>query len=406
VFPSDSPEHATGPGAVVWSVAPGCPGGEGARVSRIGVGEAPDAPTIPRTASGQRISMSGPLALAGAPHGQVMIAGASPANANDPLLIEGSADGPFAALASVGDSGAPLALATAYLGDVALASPPARGRRGCGVCVRVQRHYSRGFGAARSAGGSPRALALALDYRSDALVAWAQGEAIYAHALPASGTTHPIERLARAGTEVRIAALLSDDNRGMVAWSEQDDGQTSVYLDRSRTGVRFGSPELLERFSDPDGLSSPAASPALVRLSSESVMIAWAGSADGRWVLRTAAVDARGVGPVATIAARGGDALLSDLATGPDGDAVVLWTEPQLTAAGRPDLRSQAIFAARGIDAYPDRTIFRAPEQVAPPGPNEDATVAVDPDSDRAVAVWLGANARIEYSIRSTVAGP
>ncbi|HYB24043.1 MAG TPA: hypothetical protein VED41_09620, partial [Solirubrobacteraceae bacterium] len=30
VFPSDSPSHGTGPGAIVWSAAAGCPGGAGA----------------------------------------------------------------------------------------------------------------------------------------------------------------------------------------------------------------------------------------------------------------------------------------------------------------------------------------------------------------------------------------
>ena len=141
-------------------------------------------------------------------------------------------------------------------------------------------------------------------------------------------------------------------------------------------------------------------------MSSESVMLAWAGSAAGHWVVRTAPVDLNGVGAVSTIAASGGDALLAALAPGPDDDALVLWTEPLPTAAGPPDMQRQAIFAARGSDAYPGQTVFGEPEELAPPAPVIDATVALDPDSDRAVAVWQGEAATIEYSIRSGAPGP
>jgi hypothetical protein len=169
--------------------------------------------------------------------------------------------------------------------------------------------------------------------------------------------------------------------------------------------VRFGVPRLLERFHDPDGLPFPAASPSLVRLSSESVMLAWAGSAAGHWVVRTAPVDLNGVGAVGTIAAPGGDALLAGLAAGPADDALVLWTEPLPTAAGPPDMARQALFAAHGFDAYPPRTIFGEPEQVAP-APVADATVALDPASDRAVAVWQGEAGAIDYAIRSSGKSP
>jgi hypothetical protein len=403
VFPSEGPSQATGPGAILWSAAGDCPGGEGARVARIGAGGVPSAATIPRTTSGRLLAPPGPLAIAGGPHGQVVIAGASPAGPAGDLLVEGTAAGPFSALTDSGSPSGPPVLASAYLGDVALAAPVVAGHGAERLRVRVQRHYSRGFGPAitfgAGAGGPVRALTLALDYRSDALAVWAQQGAIYARELPASGVGHPIERLAPAGADVRIAALLSDDNRAIVAWSEQREGQTSVYLDRSSAGVRFGAPRLLERFGDPDGLPSPDGSPTLVRLSSESVMMAWAGSAGGHWVVRTAAVDDHGLRLVDTIATPGADALLEDLAPGPDGDALVAWTEPQQAKGGRPDLADRAIFAARGIEAYPGRTIFGEPEQVAPPGPNGGVSVALDPDSDRAVAAWLGAGATIEYAI-------
>ncbi len=404
IFPSNSPRHATGHGAVVWSAAAGCPGGTGARVSRIGRGELLGASAIPRTAAGRPIALGAPLVAAGGPHGQIVIGGSAPGTPAEGLLIQGAAGGPFSTLAPSQGSALPMALTTAYLGDVALASPPPGTAGSTGVRVHVERFFSHRFvrdASASSGAGSPRALTLAMDYRSDALAVWAHGGAIYAREEPASGTHHPIQRLARAVTSTHLTALLSDDSRAIVAWTEQRGSETSVYIDRSATGVRFGSPQLLERFHNPDGLPSPAASPTLVRLSSESVMLAWAGAANGHWVVRTAPVDLKGVRATSTIAPAGADALLSGLASGPDGEALVLWTEPLLTAAGPPDTRRQAIFAARGIDTLPGRAVFGEPEQVAPPGPVRNATVALDPASGDALAVWQGEHASIEYAIRS-----
>ena len=99
------------------------------------------------------------------------------------------------------------------------------------------------------------------------------------------------------------------------------------------------------------------------------------------------------------------DALLSDLEPGPDGEALALWSEAQPTAGGRLDARRQALFAARGIDAFPGQTIFGQPEQLAPPGPNEDATVAFDPASDRALALWRGEGGAVDYAIRASSRG-
>jgi hypothetical protein len=413
VFPSDSPSHATGAGAIVWSAAPGCPGGEGARVAAIGASDQPGAPAVPRTAAHKPIAPRGPLLAGGAPHGQIVIAGTAPGVGAPGLLIQGAAAGPFAALAPAGGSAAPTALTTAYLGDVALASAPARFGAGAPpeLDLHVERFFSHDFThnvtERVAAGAGPvQALTLAMDYRSEALAAWVQGGAIYARLEPERGAAGPLQRLAPAGAHPHIAALLSDDRRAIVAWSEQQGTQTSVYIDRSATGVRFRAPQLLERFANPDGLPAPAASPSLVRLSSESVMLAWAGSAAEHWVVRTAPVYLNGLGAVGTIAAPGTDAMLADLTAGPAADALVLWTEPSPSALGPPDMDSQAIFAARGFDAGQERTVFDPPEQVAAPAAVRSLSAAFDPDSDRAVAVWQGEADAIEYSVRTGGAGP
>lgn len=420
VFPSDSPTHATGPGAIVWDATSECPGGEGARVAALTGGDVPGPPAVPHTADGRALSLRGPLAANGGPYGRIMLAGSAPASPSQPSgtapsqgeLTEGSALGPFSAPTASQGPSAPVALATAYLGDVALASTSSA-RAGERVRLRVQRHHAQSFARSIAVGGSSTGRvavpAVALDYRSDALAVWRQGKSIYARDLPASGRTRAsVQRLSTStstgtgtGTPSRIAALLSDDNRGIVAWATQSGGETSVYLDLSATGVRFGTPRLLERFADPGGLSSPEdSSPRLVRLSSESVMLAWTGSNGSVWSVRTAAIDLNGLGAITTISLPGRDAVLAALAPGPDGEALALWTEPQRAANGRPEPKRQAIFAARGIDAYPARTIFGEPEQVAAPGPNSGVTVALDPDGGRAVAAWRGEGGEIDYSIR------
>jgi hypothetical protein len=417
VFPSDSPSDATGAGAVVWRAAAGCAGGEGARVAGVGAGDVPGASAVVRNAVGRALAAHGPLLASGAPHGQIVIAGSATGGGTAGPLIQGVAGGPFTALEPEGTSAAPLALARAYLGDVALASAPTHARPGGGrvsasggFAVHVERFYAHRFGrevSVPSAGSAPvRELTLAMDYRSEVLAVWVQGGAIYARLLPNEGAARPLQRLARVGESAHVAALLSDDGRAIVAWSERHGEQTSVYIDRSGAGVRFRAAQLLESFSDPDGLDAPAASPSLVRLSSESVMLAWAGAEASHWVVRTAPVYMGGVGVVGTIAAPGADVLLDCLAAGPAADALLLWTQPAPSAGAPPDLERQSIFAATGFDAGDQRTVFGAPQLVAAPAAVDDLSGAFDPASDRPVAVWQGQDGRIEYSVRGQAGTP
>jgi len=403
VFPSDGPDHATGAGAIVWSTGRRCPGGERVLVAAVGPADRPAPGARPRTAGGRRIGLQGPLAVAGGPYGRIVIAAFAPTGPAHGLFTQGAAGGPFTPAAPTTSPASPTALASAYLGDVALASASVGARGRTGIRLRIERHHGRGFAprgpVSAPAAGRVRSLRVALDYRSDALAVWWQRGAIYARVLPAAWRAHATARLAAAGPDVRIAAVVSDDDRAIVAWAAQRGSRTSVYLDMSAPGVRFHRPRLLERFTDPGGLRSPSGSPSLIRLSSESVMLAWAGVEGGRWVVRTAPVDLHGVRTVSTIPTPGADALLAALAPGPDGEALALWSEPQPTPRGGADLARQAIFAARGIDAHPGVSIFGRPEQVATPGPNSDATVAFDPDSDRALAVWRGAGGTIEYAL-------
>lgn len=402
VFPSDGPADATGPGAVVWSASSECAGGEGVRVAEIGAGE------VPAVGGAQRgPDLRGAALAARAPHGKILIAGVAPAGAGaGEQLAEGTAAGPFASLGGSGGPPRSIALTSGYLGDVALLAPaPAPGGAGgLPLRLRVQRYYAAGFGPWVEVGGGGAgalgSVTSAMDYRSDVLAVWWQGGAIDAREMPATGVPQAPQRLAGAATEPQITALLSDDDHGIVAWSERRLDQTSVYLDISGAGVRFGTPQLLERFADPAG-GPPASSVRLVRLSSESVLLAWAGAEAGRWVLRAATIELGGPGPISTLAApAGGDALLAGLATGPDNEALALWSEPQAPALpAAPTPADGALFAASVTYAYPAGPIFGAAEELAPPGGYTDATAAIDPHSARALAVWRAQPGSLEFSI-------
>jgi hypothetical protein len=403
VFPRNEPTHGTGRGAVVWSAARSCPQGAGTFISTVGSGDVPGKPAYALARSGSRLVLHPPLAVAPAPHGEIAIAGSGGARGGG-ALVQGSAGGPFSPLGALAGAARSSSLFTAYLGDVALASPIAGGLDGDGLELRIERYFARSLSPTITVsghGGAVESPTVSLDFRTDAILVWRQAGSLYARDLPASGRTEPTQRLASASPAPRVATLISDNNRAMVAWADERAGQTSIYFVYSGPGVRFGRPQLLERFSNPAGARYPTTSPLLVRLSSESVMLAWTGAQDGRWVVRTAAVDMNGLRQRSTISPPDSDALLDDLQPGPDGEAIALWSAPQRTPDGKLDPHAQALVAARGIDARPGITIFGGPEQIAPAGPNGDATLAFDPDTDRALALWRGAGGAIDYSLRT-----
>ncbi len=406
-FPRDEPSHATGAGAVVWSGARSCPGGGGVLVAPIGPGDVPRVPAYARGASGARVALRPPLAVAPAPHGEIAIAGSSSSpSARDGALVQGAAAGPFAPLGAIAGPAGESTLFTAYLGDLAAVSPTGGGGPRAGVRVDVERYFARSLSPPRlipARAGAVSDVTVSLDYRTDAIVVWRRRGALYAAELPGRGGARPTQRLASAGAPASVAALISDDERAIVAWSERRGASTSVYVDASGAGVRFGAPQLIERFSDPAGAPPAEGSPRLVRLSSESVMLAWNGAQSGHRVVRTAAIDLNGVGRASTISDPGGEALLDDLQPGPRGEAIALWSEPQPAPGG--GVAQTAIVAARGFDSYPDRTVFGAPEQVAAPGANSQPTLAIDPASDRALALWRGAGGAIEYAVREAPHG-
>jgi hypothetical protein len=280
------------------------------------------------------------------------------------------------------------------------------------LAVRVQRHYSSTPASPRllAVGTSrPRALAVALDYRSDVLVIWDAGGSIYAREIPASGAIGPLERVGSGAGLVELRALISDDGRAIVAWRAQSTlrgggAATSIEASISGLGMTFGRGATVESFTDLPGLAPPPGSLRLTRLSSEAVMIAWTGMRAGRYVVRASPVSLRrGIWAPVTISRRGRQAALASLVAGPRAEVLALWTTAPRLPDGSLDGRRRAILAAWGHYGGHGEARFAAPEVLAPAGPNGVPAAAFDPQSDIALAAWVkGTRAlRVVYARRA-----
>jgi hypothetical protein len=394
VFPSAGPRTRTGPGALAWAQGTGCPGGPGLRLAAL---DGVDAAAPARELAGVPGAHSGALVLTGARAGRLLLADSG-------LLREGIAGGSFEDEQAISGTGGPVALATAYRGQPVALSAPADGKARALVLWRPPSNgAAAGHAQVVDTLTAPvGALTVALDYRTDAIAVWAQGGYLYARALPRSAPAAPVQRLGRCGPHPQLAALISDDDHAIVAWTYGDRGETRAYAAISRRGIRFHAPTLLERYRDPSGVAPSNGSLRLVRLADERVLLAWPGAAGGRYVIRLAHVALGGVQRPVTIAAApgGGAALLAGLATGPREDALLLWTQVASPPSG--PARVGTMFATYGILPASGRAILGSPEQVARRVSAGAASVSFDPGNDRAAAIWRTAGAGIAYAVRAT----
>jgi hypothetical protein len=138
---------------------------------------------------------------------------------------------------------------------------------------------------------------------------------------------------------------------------------------------------------------------ALVRLSTENVMLSWTDAERGHYVVRAAPAVFAGTHPAARLSDPAGQSVLGALAPGPAGEAVAVWRSTP--APGRAlDVGRNELWAARAFIERHGRVGLRAPEILAGAGAHGAPSAAVDPRSDRAVAAWLelGAHPRVEYA--------
>jgi hypothetical protein len=323
--------------------------------------------------------------------------------AEQPVVLEGRTDG---VLQTALRGSSALAIARAYLGDVAVATLQPHA-----ISVRVQRWFGGGFQAPRRIAvpaGPVSALTVTLDYRSDVLVAWQQNGSIYAHLVRASGVPEPTQRVGSSAPDPQLRALVSDNTHGMLAWSSTEGSRarahTRVELAFSGPDVRFFAPTRLASFDDPAEAGRTPGALELVRLSTENVLLAWTVRESRRYVVHAAPAVFAATRPSAVLSDRSGDAILVDLATGPAGEAIALWRAGAGVASvsARPQLWGARVVLARG-----DRPRASAPSMLAPAGPLAQATIAVDPASDRPLAAWRsgGAVPRIEFAAGAGAGG-
>jgi hypothetical protein len=422
-FPSDAPDRATGPGAIVWaSEASRCgrrsPAARASWELTLAAVGPEERPTISsrRSLAG---AFSGELAAVGGSFGWVTIAagahGDRVPSGGGLTVVQSRATRTLGAPALT-EPGARLALARAYLGDVAIATLH-DGR----IVVRVERHYQRGFGPARVIPlprGHVSALIATMDFRSDVLVVWQQNGGVYADMLRASGATDSPQRVGPSDPDPQLQALVSDNDRGVIAWSGGEssspgkrgtgvgEGRARTYVDRSAAGVRFAAPRLLASFADPAEVARSPGSLALVRLSSENVLLAWTDAEAGHYVVRVAPAVFAASRPSTLLSDADAQAVLAGVAPGPAGEAMALWTSAPSGASDPRALRTQ-LWAARAFVLPHDRVAHLAPEMLAAPGPIAAPSIAVDPADDRALAAWLtpGAGGRIEYAVGALPSG-
>jgi hypothetical protein len=416
-FPSEGPTRPTGDGAISWLSAPAPCASRSGGSGQWGVSVAPLGPTDQAKLAGVQSlgARSGiPLAAVGASLGRIAVAGVDTSRTpggSAIALLQGAASDPSTWSRLLAGSGPPLALGRAYLGDVAIAAVAP----GPTIAVRVERYFQSAFGQPRSipvGAGAVTALTVAMDYRSDVLLAWQQDGSIYACVLRASGRTETRQWVGPSAAYPQLKAVVSDNDHGMIAWSSTElpkgsTPRTQTYLSLSRAGVRFGAPRLLASFADPQRLGRSPGSIALERLSTENVILAWTVFENGHYLIRAEPAVFAASRPARLLSDPRSQAILADLAPGPAGEAVALWrTAPRLTG-GALNMRRAELWAARASIKPHAKVALRDTEMVAASGPNLDPAIAVDPANDQAVAAWLalGAKRQIEYAVGAGSAG-
>lgn len=405
VFPASDPAKRSGRGAILWlGSPPGC-GVAGTVTLDSATLHTSDQPSVARTAFAGRL-LAAPLAATGTTAGQIV---AVVGGASGTVLAEGSAGAGLRAVAALGATSS-VATAAGYIGDADVVSVTKLGGHQV-IALRAQRHYARSFAAPVTMLEGPApisSLTVALDFRADSIVVWVQGGEVRAQWVSNGGSPSPPQTLGPAGYATQIAAVLSDDNRAFVLWTDQpppgSSAATTIYLDHSAVNVAFSAlPRAIATLVQPPAQRLGPGAVGLVRVTpSEGVLAAWPIIADGDYAIQAAGLTSSKVLPPATISQIGADLRLAALATGPRNDVIAVLERAPRAATGF-DPAAQAILAARTVPGGPGGVAFEPPALLAPEGPNSAPAVAFDPDSDRALVAWqtvVGGQDQIAYALR------
>ena len=419
-FPFSEPSVRSGRGAIMWiGGAPDCAGDDGGGGATSTLDSATlhsnDQPSIPRAVLGRR-ELVGPLESATTTAGQLVAVAGNPADAvggrPDGLLGEGLAGGVLPAIVPLGGPDAPVATADGYIGDADVVTTATSLGGEQLILLREQRHFARGFAPAITLeeGFAPiTALSVGMDFRGDSIVVWSQGGEVHAQWVTNLGSVYAAQVLGPAGYAPALAAVLSDNDHAFVMWTDEPPlgraGEARIFLEHSGNNVELPvAPHLLAEFAEPAAQRLGAGSIALVRVTpSEGVLAAWTLIANGNYEVQAAGLTSSQVLPPATIEEPGVDLRLAALATGPHDDYVaVLESAPR--SAGGFDTSQQTILAARSVPGGPGGVDFETPTQLASAGFNSAPSVAIDPDTDRAVVVWqtlVAGVPAVAYAVRT-----
>ena len=414
VFPFSSPVTRSGEGGIVWlESSPSC-NQSAVNTLDIATLDGDDLPGAPRqltSGAAAATSLVAPLHVATTTRGQI-VAIAGSAQAGEPLLADGYATKGIAKLEQLDGSDELVATMDGFIGDadVATVAPTAAGSA-YQIELRAQRHYAGSFGRAvvlPVGVGKPSALAIGMDFRADRIVVWSQGEHVWERYVTNNGRVRRRQLLGPSGYDPQIAAVLSDDDRAFVLWTDEPPphvlGPTVVYLAHSGFGPTFHAAVELARFTEPAAVRLTAGAVAAERLSSEGVALLWPSMSDGKYVIDVAGATETGVLVPSVLARQGQDLRLGAVATGPQNEVVALVEDAPRTATGFDQAR-QEILATRSNEVRdPGGLGFGALTELAPPGANSSPSVGVDPDSDTAVAAWQVSPSgvpAIEYSVGS-----
>ena len=403
--------NSTGNGTIAWDASAG-----GARelalTSAARSGAARGAARTLRATGALPLALDSVATATTDGHGRVVLAGdLATGTGATAATLEADPAGPFGAPRALGRGGGPLALANYLTGEVALATAGPAGRS-TQVVLRTQPPRAAALGppAVLSARrGAVTAIAVGLDWRGDALVAWQQDGLIYARERSTTGGLGPLQAVGVSAGDPRLDAVISDDGRAIVAWTDE----TSPTAGEPRTArtrlaisgprVRFAGASIVTAWSEPAGLRLGPGAMRLLRLGNGRVVLGWTDRQAGSLVARVAPVTLAGLHPAVTVSPAGADAQLTDLAPGGRGEVLGVF------AATRPGAASGAvgeIEAAVGVDDGAGQAVFSAAQPVASGSAAGDPTAAYDPVGDHPVIAWLApggaGGARVRYAIGAT----
>jgi len=417
VFPFKAPDELVGSGAIVWLGACGAGPGTGATIgiADLGGDDRPQAPRALLAGAAARTRLLAPLYALGTATGEIVTvagsAGASVLGSPEAVAADGVASADVERLRPLGGPDTPLATMDGFIGDADVATIAGSADGGYEIVVRAQRHYAKALHGRRIlpvGPARPSALALGMDFRADRLVVWAQRGQIWAQDITNDGRIRARQLLGPSGYAPQIAAVLSDDNRAFVIWTDEPPpgagGATQILLAHSAVGPTFHGARTLASFTEPAGVRLTPGAIGAERLSDEGVALLWPAMVAGNYVVEAAGVTQTGVRPPSVLAEAGQDVRLAAVATGPDNELVVVLALAPRTASGFDQLHQELLATRSDVVRASTGLGFGPLDVIAPSGANIDPSVAIDPGSDTALAAWQTSAAgvpQIEYALGS-----